>query len=198
MGKTYGEWLVRWRYLILVATLVAVAAAAGGLRFIGFKTDYRVFFSDDNPQLQAFEQLQNTYTKSDNVLFVLAPRDGKVFSNETLASVEYLTDAAWQMPYSIRVDSLSNYQHTEADGDDLIVADLVPDSTRLDAAVLQRIHEIAVHEPLLVNRLISKNGTVTGINVTIQLPDQGSGKEVPEITAFARNLAEEIRISPAW
>ena len=193
MGKTYGEWLVRWRYLILVASLVAVAAAAGGLRFIGFKTDYRAFFSDDNPQLQAFEQLQNTYTKSDNVLFVLAPRDGKVFSNETLASIEHLTDAAWQMPYSIRIDSLSNYQHTEADGDDLIVADLVPDSTRLDAAALQRIHDIAVHEPLLVNRLISKNGTVTGINVTIQLPDQGSGKEVPEITAFARNLAEEIR-----
>ena len=193
MGKTYGEWLVRWRYLILVTTLVMVAAAAGGLRFIGFKTDYRVFFSDDNPQLQAFEQLQNTYTKSDNVLLVLAPRDGRVFSPETLASVAFVTEAAWQMPYSIRVDSLSNYQHTRAEGDDLIVADLVPDPALLDTGELQRIREIAVHEPLLVNRLVSEDGSVTGINVTIQLPDQGSGKEVPEITAFARNLVEEVR-----
>ena len=87
MGKTYGEWLVRWRYPVLIATLILVAAAAGGLRFIGFKTDYRVFFSADNPQLQAFEQLQNTYTKSDNILFVLAPRDGNVFSPATLSSV---------------------------------------------------------------------------------------------------------------
>ena len=193
MGKTYGEWLVRWRYFILLATLVGVAAAASGLRFITFKTDYRVFFSDDNPQLQAFEQLQNTYTKSDNVLFVLAPRDGEVFSPETLASVARLTEAAWQMPYSIRVDSLTNYQHTEAEGDDLIVADLVPDPARLDAAALQRIRTVALHEPLLVNRLISNTGTVTGVNVTIQLPDQDSGKEVPEITAFARRLVEEIR-----
>jgi predicted RND superfamily exporter protein len=193
VAKRYGEWLVRWRYPVLIATLILVAAAAGGLRFIGFKTDYRVFFSADNPQLQAFEQLQNTYTKSDNVLFVLAPQDGRVFSRATLASVARLTEAAWQIPYSIRVDSLSNYQHTEAEGDDLIVADLVPDAAQLDAAELQRIRDIAVHEPLLVNRLISTNGTVTGINVTIQLPDQGSGKEVPEITAFARRLVEEAR-----
>ena len=76
MGKTYGEWLVRWRYPVLLISVLAVVAAASGIRFLTFKTDYRVFFSSDNPQLRAFEQLQNTYTKSDNVLFVLAPRDG--------------------------------------------------------------------------------------------------------------------------
>jgi predicted RND superfamily exporter protein len=192
MGKAYAEWVVRWRYLILVLSLLLVAMAAGGLRFITFKTDYRVFFSDDNPQLQAFEQLQNTYTKTDNVLFVLAPRDGRVFSRETLASILRLTEASWQIPYSIRVDSLTNYQHTEADGDDLIVADLVPDPSQLDASALQRIHDIATSEPLLVNRLISGNGQVTGVNVTIQLPEEGSGKEVPEITAFARDLVSDI------
>ena len=123
MGKSYGEWLVRWRYLVLLVSVVVVVAAASGAQFLTFKTDYRVFFSSDNPQLRAFEQLQNTYTKSDNVLFVLAPRDGKVFTPETLASVTRLTEAAWQIPYSIRVDSISNYQHTEAEADDLIVAE---------------------------------------------------------------------------
>jgi len=66
MVKSYAEWLVRWRYLVLIATIFLVAAAAGGLQFITFKTDYRVFFSADNPQLKAFEELQNTYTKTDN------------------------------------------------------------------------------------------------------------------------------------
>ena len=62
MGKTYAEWLVRWRYLILISALVLVAVIGSGVRFITFDTDYRVFFSEDNPQLQAFEELQNTYT----------------------------------------------------------------------------------------------------------------------------------------
>ncbi len=193
MAKSYAEWLVRWRYVIILATLVLVAAAASGARFITFKTDYRVFFSDDNPQLLAFEQLQNTYTKTDNVMFVLAPGDKTVFKPGTLAAVAKLTTASWQMPYSLRVDSVTNYQHTEAIEDDLIVADLVPDPAQLGEADLQRIEKIAVNEPLLVNRLISHNGQVTAVNVTIQLPDDGSGKEVPEITAFARNLVKEVQ-----
>jgi predicted RND superfamily exporter protein len=193
MSKSYAEWLVRWRYLVLIAVAVLVAVAASGVRLLYFKTDYRAFFSEDNPQLQAFEQIQNTYTKTDNVLFVLAPQDGNVFTKETLATVIRLTEAAWQIPYSIRVDSITNYQHTEAEADDLIVDDLVPDATQLDAAALQRIRDIAVHEPLLVNRMISPDGRVTGVNVTIQLPDEGSGKEVPEITDFARNLVDDLK-----
>jgi predicted RND superfamily exporter protein len=195
MGKSFGEWLTRWRYLILLLCMAVVVAAASGAQFLTFKTDYRAFFSSDNPQLRAFEQLQNTYTKTDNVLFVLAPRDGRVFTPETLASVSRLTEACWQIPYSIRVDSISNYQYTEAEGDDLIVADLVEDPENLAPADLQRIHDIAVNEPLLVNRLISPDGAVTGVNVTIQLPDEDSGREVPEITAFARKLAAEVEVA---
>ena len=195
MGKAYAEWLIRWRYLILVTTLMLVAAAASGLQFISFKTDYRVFFSEDNPQLKAFEQLQNTYTKTDNVMFVLAPKDGNVFTPETLASIARLTEAAWQIPYSIRVDSITNYQHTRAVGDDLHVADLVPEEVLndLDEAALQRIRSIAVNEPLLVNHLISGKGHVTGVNVTIQLPDDTTGKEVPAVTAFSRDLVEQLK-----
>jgi predicted RND superfamily exporter protein len=195
MAKNYAEWLVRWRYFILISSIVLVAAIGSGARFITFDTDYRVFFSEDNPQLKAFEQLQNTYTKTDNVMFVLAPKDGNVFKRETLASIARLTEASWQMPYSIRVDSLTNYQHTRADGDDLHVDDLVPEELleNLDAPALQRIRDIAVNEPLLVDHLISAKGHVTGVNVTIQLPDDTTGKEVPSVAAFARDLVEEVK-----
>jgi len=193
MVKSYGEWVLRWRFPVLVVCLALVALAASGGRFITFKTDYRVFFSTDNPQLKAFEQLQNTYTKTDNVMFALAPKQGSVFTPETLESIAQLTRACWQMPYSLRVDSVTNYQHTRAEGDDLIVADLVGDPHALDAQQLQSIHDIAVHEPLLVNRLISPDGRVAGVNVTIQLPDEGNGGEVPEITEFARKLVEQTK-----
>jgi predicted RND superfamily exporter protein len=193
MTAAYGEWVVRWRYGILLVTLVLVALAASGARFLTFKTDYRVFFSEDNPQLLAFEELQNTYTKTDNVLFVLAPKNGNVFTPETLASVAALTTEAWQIPFSLRVDSLTNYQHTRAEGDDLIVDDLVPDPSGMSAEALEAVHDIAVNEPLLVSRLVSADGRVTGINVTIQLPDEGTGEEVPAITAMARAMVDQAR-----
>ena len=205
MTRAYGDWVVRWRYAILLITILLVALAASGGRFLTFKTDYRVFFSEDNPQLLAFEELQNTYTKTDNVLFVLAPKDGNVFTRETLASVAALTKEAWQLPYSLRVDSLSNYQHTRAEGDDLIVADLVPDPSVLTTDELLDIREIAVNEPLLVSRLVSSQGHVTGVNVTIQLPDNGTGEEVPAITKHARELVKQVKaenpgldVTPRW
>ncbi|MEN8108762.1 MAG: MMPL family transporter, partial [Pseudomonadota bacterium] len=194
MGKAYGEWLAQWRYLVLLLCILLVAAAGSGAQYLGFKTDYRVFFSEDNPQMQAFEELQNTYTKTDNVLFVLAPKDGRIFTRDTLATIIELTEASWQIPYSIRVDSISNFQHTEAEGDDLTVDDLVPDADSLTDADLQHIKTVALQEPLLRNKLISADTGVTGVNVTIQLPDpdKQTNQEVPEITAYARQIVEEL------
>jgi predicted RND superfamily exporter protein len=192
MVKSYAEWILRWRYPVLIATVMLVALAASGGRFLTFKTDYRVFFSADNPQLLAFEELQNTYTKTDNVLFVLAPKDGKVFTQATLETVKWLTEESWQIPYSLRVDSLSNYQHTRAEGDDLIVTDLVEEPESLTPDQFREIQDIAVNEPLLLHRLVSPDARVTGVNVTIQLPDEGDGTEVPAITAHARDLVHQL------
>jgi len=87
----FGGWVIRFRWWIILFAIVLVFAAAPGARFLGFSTDYRVFFSKDNPQLVAFETLQNTYTKNDNIMFAVEPKDGNVFSRETLAIIEEIT-----------------------------------------------------------------------------------------------------------
>ena len=192
MGRSLAEWLVRWRWLLVVLAFAFAAFAVSGLRYYGFSNDYRIFFSEENPQLLAFENLQNTYTKSDNVLFVIAPADGKVFTPRTLEAVTRLTEQAWQIPYSIRVDSLSNFQHTYAEGDDLIVEDLVMDPTQLSPTALEKIRAVAVSEPLLVNRIVSPAGHVTAVNVIIQLPGVAPAEEVPEVVDFSRELARQL------
>lgn len=193
MAERYAKFILKWRWLVVIATTVLVLFAASGGRWIEFTTDYRVFFSEENPQLNAFEALQDTYTKNDNVLFVVAPKSGKVFTRESLAGIEWLTNESWQIPYSLRVDSLTNFQHTYATEDDLVVEDLVVDAQALDDAALQKIRKIALQEPQLVNRLVSPSGHVSGVNVTIQLPGVDEGREVPEVAAFVRDLAQQVR-----
>ncbi len=189
-----GTWVIKYRWLIIVMSLLLVFGAASGGRFLVFKADYRVFFSEDNPQLQAFDKLEKTYSRNDNVLFILTPKNGNVFTRETLKAVETLTEKAWQIPYSIRVDSISNFQHTRSEGDDLIVEDLVTDADKLSDAELLNIKNIATSEPLLKRRLVSPTGHVTSISATIQLPRLDETKEVPEVVEFSRKLAEEMRI----
>ena len=192
LEANFGNWVIRYRWLIIVASLLIVVLAGSGGKHLSFTTNYRVFFSEDNPQLLAFDALENTYTKNDNMMFVISPKDGKVFSNQALEVVERLTDMAWQLPYSIRVDSISNFQHTEAEEDDLIVRDLVEGAEGLSASEIEKIKTIALNEPLLVQRLISRDGRVTAVNATIQLPGKDETREVPQVVKAARDMAAQI------
>lgn len=187
----FGYWVVKHKWAIVTATVLFVCLSANGARFLTFNNDIRVFFSQDNPQLIAMETQENTYTKNDNILFAVAPKDGNVFTRETLAAIEELTEAAWQIPYSSRVDSLTNFQHTESDKDDLIVANLVENAITLDEKRLHRIKQIALSEPMLVNRQVSFSGHVAGINVTVVKAEK-SITESAEAAAFAKKIAAGI------
>lgn len=191
MEKFYRG-VIRVRWWIIAFTIPIVLAAASGGRFIEFSASYRNFFSAENPQLKAFDELQNTYSKNDNIQFVVVPKDGKVFTRETLAAIQWLTKESWQTPYSRRVDSVTNFQYTRANGDDLVVRDLVENPAALTNAELSSIEQIALNEPLLINRQVSSRAHVTGVNVTIVLPEKKLD-EVPEVMKFARALAAQAQ-----
>ncbi len=192
LDNGFGVWVIQKRWLIIISTILFVMAAGSGAQHLGFSTDYRVFFSDENPQLKAFDTLQNTYNKNDNVLIALEPVDGKVFTRETLAAVEELTKQSWQIPYSTRVESLASFQNTWSQEDDLIVEDLVKNAKNLTDDQIDKIRNVALSEPILLNRLISPSTKVTGINVTVTLPGKNL-TEVPEVVGFVRNMANEFR-----
>jgi len=183
--------VIRWRWLVILASVAAVLGVGSGAGRLEFANNYRVFFSDENPELNAFEELQATYTKNDNFLFVLQPRDGNAFSADTLAAVEALTKEAWQIPYAIRVDSVTNFQHTEGVGDDLIVTDFITDAGRLDETELQGRLATALREPLLRDLLVASDGSVTAVNVVLQYPER-SLTEVPEAVAKAREIRQNL------
>jgi predicted RND superfamily exporter protein len=191
MSESFFRFVLNNKLLVIFLAIAISLLMGSGVRHLEFNNDYRMFFSEENPQLKAFEQLQNTYTKNDNVLFVVAPKDGKVFSHETLSAINELTKKAWQIPYSLRVDSITNFQHTHAEGDDLIVEDLVLDPQSLSNEELEEKQRIATSDPLLVNRLISPSAHTTGVNVTIQLPGEKL-TEVPEVVERAREIEKEI------
>ena len=192
--QRYISFVITHPWQIFTLTLLVVMSAGSGGRFIEFTNDYRVFFSEENPELQAFEEMQNIYTKTDNVLFVIEPEGTDVFNFSTLNMIAELTESSWQIPYSTRVDSITNYQHTLAKDDDLLVGDLVDSSSNLSLEDISYVREVALKEPLLVKRLISPSGHVTGVNVTIQLPGK-SLTEVPEVAQFSRELKSKLEAS---
>ncbi len=191
-AKKWAEFVIKFKWPVLITTLILVLGlgSQGNMEFDG---DYHVFFSESNPELEAFDALQEKYTKDDNIVIVLSPSNGDIFTKENLIAIEELTAEAWNTPYSSRVDAVTNFQHTSAQGDDLYVDDLSYESASKTDTEIKSIKEKALKEPLLVNRILNEKGSVTAINVTVRLPGEDSAKEIPEVTAFIRSAISNFK-----
>ena len=184
-GARWGKTVIKYRWPVLIMSIIVAMVAGYGAQYVRFNSDYHVFFSADNPQLLAYDGLQAKYTKDDNVFMVISPKEGPLFTPENLDAIETLTSQSWQVPYSSRVDAITNFQYTRAEGDDLYVDDLISNAINKSGNELAELKEIATTDTRLVNRLINEEGTVTAVNVTVRLPDADNGENA-EIVAYVR------------
>ncbi len=187
----WAELVIKNRLKTVFFTIVVFLIMAAGLMQIQASHNYRVFFSDKNPDLLTFEKFEETYTKNDNFLFVVKPKSGSIDQPFVAQATEEFTARAWTIPFAIRVDSITNFQHTYAIDDDLIVEDLIEDASSLSQAEIAKRVDIALNEPLLAGNLVALDRGASGINVTLQYPGLSEG-ELPEAINFARALVAEF------
>ncbi len=190
-AKRFAERILAARWFVVLFTLVLVGIASSGIARLEFSANYRIFFDDDNPQLLALEALENTYGKNENVVFLIVPDDGNATSESALSAAVWLTDAAWNTPFSRRVDSLANFQYTTAEQDDLYVRDLVDPQEVAEAGARSRIRAIALSDPRIAGSILARAGDVSVVNVTVELPEEGLLEAVAEVAEFARSVAAE-------
>ena len=105
----------------------------------------------------------------------------------------WLTERAWETPYSTRVDSIANFQHTTAEGDDLSVRNLVNPERLGDANERLWIRTAALADPRLAGSLLARDAGVSAVSVTVELPAEQEVVLIPEVARFAHSLAAQVR-----
>ncbi|MFT6260970.1 MAG: putative RND superfamily exporter protein [Bermanella sp.] len=184
--------IVKYRWIIVFLTILMFLGLASGAKNLMVSTSYEVFFGVDNPELIAYEKIKSNYTNTDNLVYVVVPKNGEtIYSNEVMSAVYDLTEASWGLPYSNRVDSITNYQHTYVKGDDLLVESLLEDKSLLSSRKLQEIEQIGINEPSLLHSVIPDNGNSTAVYVTFNLPNE-TPKEVEELIEKSDILIAEV------
>lgn len=194
MRENWLNFTLQRSWLALLMSMAFVIIAAVGGKNLFFRGDYKVFFAKDNVQLVDYEQMQRVFNKNENVSIVVAPRSNSVFNQTTLTLIKELTEAAWQTPYSSRVDSIANFQFTWSEDDDLVVEDLVLDASDITPERVSKVRDVALSEPALVDKLVGRSGEATVVNITVQLPDGDTTKEVVEITDFVVRMTDEFKV----
>ncbi|EKM25226.1 efflux RND transporter permease subunit [Vibrio sp. HENC-03] len=189
----WGKIPTKYSIWVLLATVLLVVIATIGGKNLYFRGDYNIFFDGTNKQLLAFDEIQTTFAKTDNLAIVVAPASNDVFTPEILQLIQSLTVDSWQVPYSSRVDSIANYQHTEAFEDDLLVEGLLYEDYELTPQRIAKVKSIALSEPVLKSALISEKGDVTVVNITVQLPEIDKTAEVQEVMSHISAMLERYQ-----
>lgn len=189
----FFQFVIGRPFTTVFLSLALCFAGLAGASQLRFTNDYRYFFTDQNPYLQAFEELERTYSSPDTILFVIQPSEGPATAPEALKLIGMLTEQGWQIPYSTRVDLITNFQDTTPDGDDLIVANLVPDPSAVTEADGPRV-EAAIRDNAFLNkRLLSTDGRTTGVLISLRPPRDDAAATTSIVTAV-RDLKERALV----
>jgi uncharacterized protein len=189
---SFYQKLVHHPWKVIGVCLLGVFFIGSFMRFVAPSVTYKDMLGADYPLLQFYEDIQSEYTNDDNLLVYIEAKQGTAFTREILAGVKELTRELWQTPHSVRVDSVTNFQHTEARGDDLKVADLVEDAESLTSADLWRIKNIALSDPLLLNKVVNEQGYVLAINISFAFPNLSLDEKL-NAEGYVQNIVEKFR-----
>ena len=189
--RNYYRFVVFHPWKTLLICLLVMSVIGVFLKNVAPSVSYKDMLGEDFPLLQTYERINQEYTNDDNILVLMEAREGTVFTPEILSAIKGLTEELWKTPFSIRVDSLTNFQHTIANGDDLLVADLVESPHALDEDRLAYIRKIALSEPQLLNRAVNSDGSVTALNISFAFPNESLNEKL-QADAFVQQAVSQV------
>jgi uncharacterized protein len=153
----YAEWVTTHPWLVLAFSVLIAVGLAMGLSQLTFRSDNRIFFDKDNPELLELDKFERMYGRDDSLIFVINAREGDLFTPQRLAAINELTDAAWRLPDVKRVDSVTNFQRARAVDDDINIDQFARSGDLITPAQATQLKQEAAEEPLLIGRLLSKD-----------------------------------------
>lgn len=186
----YVDWITKNPWPVLVVSVLIALGLAYGLSTLTFRSDNRVFFGEDNPELRELENFERTFGREDNVIFVVSAKAGDLFTPARLRAINELTDAAWRLPDVKRVDSVTNFQRVRASENDIDIDQLARSGDSLTPAQASQLRREAAEEPLLVGRLLSRDARLGLVAVNFRFHPDTASSQSEAAMAAARQLSD--------
>lgn len=176
---------------MLAVSFVFIAFAVADIQSLRFDPDPRMYFSQENPHFQRNEALEENYGRVHQVTFVLEFKDS-IYTQQNLALVKELTDRAWQLPHTKRVESLANYAYSWSEDDQLFVEELVENAKALTPQAIERIKHIATTDDAIAKRLVSLSAPMVMVRINAAFFDANRSEQEFELAHAAREVVNDI------
>jgi len=188
-----ADLVIRRRILLIIFGFIIAICFAVGMGNLKFETDGRVFFDENNPDRIALDKFEAEYSKDDSMIMIISPKDEKIFTQETLNFIGQLTADSWLLPYVRTVNSLTNFQSSYSENDDLIVSDLIPDIENISSQDIKKAKFAADNRIELKNQFVNANHSISQVNVLFRLPGLNPVVEIPFVMEEVNELIKKYK-----
>jgi len=181
--RSFGELVLRYRWLNIILFLVILAGSAGGLGRLRSDVDMDNWFLEDDEMLSVKHRFEEIFG-SDQYCAVLIEADD-VFAPEVLEKIRQMgRELREKVPFSDDVVSLTDFEFSRGTEEGIVIGDLVPGKIPEDSLEVGQIRRLALAKPLLKNRIVSDDSKQTWVMLRMKpIPDdwQSTYKENPEV-----------------
>ncbi|MAW07605.1 MAG: hypothetical protein CME61_04915, partial [Halobacteriovoraceae bacterium] len=148
----------------------------------------RIWFKTDDHLIQDLNELEQKFGNDERILLAVHSKTD-IFTKSNLEALEKLTEGMWLVPQVTRVDSMSNYNYSKVDGDDLYSEPFIENAAELSPKEIIEKKEIALNDKILKNRFISLDGKTAVITGSLIPNVQGS----PNYRLIAEKVRELVQ-----
>jgi hypothetical protein len=181
-------------YQTVGIAIILVFICALGLPHIVVHGNVEAMLDKNDPLLLQLHAIEDEFTENHSVSIGVVSDHSTVFSKSTLSMLMALTEDAWKIPYTYRVDSITNFQHTQVDVHNLNIGDMFTSEIIKDGAAFLTSKQAALTLPETVNQLVSANEKMTALHISFVLNGTDSYDEkVAEIMLYIEKILKPYR-----
>jgi predicted RND superfamily exporter protein len=189
--SSLAEFIARNPVKILITSFLLIFIILFGTTKLVPNFSYRIWFNETSKDLIEFDEFEAKFGSDETTVVVMHSPSG-VFDKDSAQTIIDMTDRFWKTKDVIRVDSLSNYNWTHSNGDDIEVEPLIPDDIELTKSLLEERKQIALSNRNVLNYLTSKDAKTAIFYIRLR-PFLKSTPNYDEITKSVKQIIDDYR-----
>tara|TARA_B100001057_G_scaffold329770_1_gene330151 strand:+ start:269 stop:2569 length:2301 start_codon:yes stop_codon:yes gene_type:complete len=193
--KDFSKLLIKFRYISIGLSVLVVCLLATGLTKLTFNPDLETYFPEGHPAVLRYNEIDDMFVPTDNLIIAVHSKEESLFNKESLKVIEELTKKSWTIPYSVRIDSLTNYSYVQSIKDDLIVEPFLEDVEEKSTDFLAKREAIVSDEDIIYKSLISEDKKTSVVSIIIDPPGPNKEAQNTEIIDYILEFVEPIKES---